>query len=129
MDRVNNLIRTIPDFPAPGILFKDFGPVFADSAASNTLRQELLNQVKHLPITKVLVLESRGYIFGCPLAHDLKAGIVPVRKEGRLPGECLTHTYDLEYKKGEVCQIQAGLLNSSDIILIHDDLIATGGTA
>ena len=103
MNHVTDLIRTIPDFPAPGIMFKDFGPVFADATANATLRSEILDQVKHLPITKVLVLESRGYIFGCPLALDLKAGIVPVRKAGHLPGECLTHKYDLEYRKGEVC--------------------------
>lgn len=129
MEHVNSLIRTCPDFPVKGINFRDFGPVFANSEATTTLRQALFNQVKHLPITKVLVLETRGYIFGCPLAHDLKAGIVPVRKAGKLPGECIELIYDLEYKKGEKCEIQAGLLNENDVVLIHDDLIATGGTA
>ncbi|KAH0577033.1 Adenine phosphoribosyltransferase [Spironucleus salmonicida] len=128
MERVKLLARDIPDFPTPGIMFKDFGPVFADYEACAQLRSALYAQVKHLPITKVLILETRGYLFGTLLAQDLKTGVVPVRKAGKLPGDTLQITYDLEYKKGEKCEIQAGLLGPSDIILIHDDLIATGGT-
>lgn len=128
MDHVKSLIREIPNFPAEGVMFKDFGPVFADAQAIATLRQELFNQVKDIPVTKVLVLESRGYIFGTTLAHDLRAGVVPVRKAGKLPGKCIELVYDLEYKQGEKCEIQDGLLNEQDIVLIHDDLIATGGT-
>lgn len=125
------LVRNIPDFPIPGILFRDFGPVFADNKAIPEIKEALLKELnkRNIKPTKVLGLESRGYILGTIIAEALNCGFVMLRKPGKLPGETYSVPFDLEYKQGETIEMQKGIISPNDIVLIHDDLLATGGTA
>ncbi|CAL6072465.1 Adenine_phosphoribosyltransferase [Hexamita inflata] len=123
-----SLIRNVPDFPIPGIIFKDFGPVFANGEAVKILVQKLKEKITVNP-TKIILLEARGYLLGSILAHELGCGFVLVRKPGKLPGETFSTNFDLEYKKGEGFEMQKGLLTPDDVVIIHDDVLATGGTA
>ena len=126
-----SLITVTPDFPIPGILFRDFGPLFADANAVHGIVNDMLAEIKKMKIkpTKLVLLESRGYIIGSILAHLLNAGIVTVRKPGKLPGKTYKVTFDVEYKQNECFELQDGLLSEDDCVLIHDDVLATGGTA
>lgn len=121
-------IRNVPDFPSPGIQFKDITPILA--------RADLVRQAVHLlvepwkaeNITKVIGIESRGFILGAMIAEALDAGFVPVRKEGKLPYTTIKETYDLEYGTDTI-EMHIDALSDGDRVLIHDDVIATGGTA
>jgi adenine phosphoribosyltransferase len=92
------------------------------------LANELISRIKVKP-TRVVILESRGYLLGTIMAYKLGVGFVVVRKQGKLPGDCYRTSFDLEYKKGEVFELQKGILREDDLVLIHDDVLATGGTA
>jgi len=121
-------IREIPDFPKKGINFKDITTLLKNSEAFNVVIKNVVEEFKNKNITKVIGLESRGFIFGGAIASQLNAGFVPVRKKGKLPGPTLSETYELEYGLDSV-EIHADALNKNDVVLIHDDLLATGGTA
>lgn len=128
--QVAQAIRNVPDFPAPGILFRDITPVLRDPAALKAATQLHLDALsgRRDAIDVIVGIESRGFLFGMLLAQALGVGFVPVRKPGKLPAETVEQRYALEY--GEDClQMHADALKSGDRVLIVDDLLATGGTA
>ena len=125
-----SLVRTIPGFPNPKIVFRDFLPVFADARGMNILIESLVDS---LPVSKdsfdlVAGLEARGFLFGPVLASRLNKGFVTVRKAGKLPPEVISESYSLEYGEAKI-EIEKGLIKPGQRVLIVDDLIATGGTA
>ncbi|MCK3686131.1 adenine phosphoribosyltransferase [Maribellus sp. YY47] len=121
-------IREIADYPKEGISFKDITTLFLNRDAMRYVTDSICDRFKDKGITKVVGLEARGFVFGGALANQLNAGFVPVRKRGKLPFDILQETYDLEYGS-DVVEMHADALTSDDVILIHDDLLATGGTA
>ena len=121
-------IRSIRDFPIKGIMFRDITTLLKDPEAVNETLRQLLDFTKGKKIDKVVGVESRGFIFGAMLANELKAGFVPIRKPGKLPAERETQTYQLEYGLDKI-EIHKDAITEGDTILIHDDLLATGGTA
>ncbi len=120
-------IREIPDFPIPGILFYDVTTLFKDPACLQELSDVMYEMYKDKGITKVVGIESRGFIMGPILATRLNAGFITIRKPGKLPAETLEESYDKEYGTDTV-QIHKDALNEDDVVLLHDDLLATGGT-
>ena len=120
-------IRTIPDYPKPGILFYDVTTLFKDPAALHTAADLLYDMYKDKGITKVAGIESRGFILGAILAERLGAGFVMVRKPGKLPAETIEISYEKEYGKDTI-QIHKDAIQPDDVVLMHDDLLATGGT-
>ena len=128
IDDVKHSIRNVPDFPKPGIMFKDLSTAFKDKDVLNFMCEEIYNYYRDKKITKVVGIESRGFILGSALAYKLKAGFVPLRKPGKLPAETYSKTYDLEYGT-DTLEIHKDAISPDDIVLIHDDLLATGGTA
>lgn len=120
-------IREIPDFPIPGILFYDVTTLFKEPAALQELSNTLYEMYKDKGITKVVGIESRGFIMGPILATRLGAGFVPIRKPGKLPAETIEESYEKEYGKDTV-QMHKDAINEDDVVLLHDDLLATGGT-
>ena len=125
---IENYIRDIQDFPKPGIGFKDITPLLAHPEASKKCLQLLLEGLKNQKIDKVVGVESRGFFFGTLLAQELNAGFVPVRKPKKLPFETISATYDLEYGT-DTLEIHIDAIQKGERILIHDDVLATGGTA
>ncbi len=121
-------IREIPDFPKPGIGFKDITTLLKDKDAYRFAVEEIHAAFSNKKITKVVSLESRGFIIGGALAFLLKAGFVPIRKAGKLPADTVSVGYELEYGFDSI-EIHKDALVPDDIVLIHDDLLATGGTA
>ena len=117
-------IREIPDFPIPGILFYDVTTLFKDAACLQELSDTMYEIYKDKGITKVVGIESRGFIMGPILATRLDAGFIPIRKPGKLPAETIE---DKEYGKDTI-QIHKDALDENDVVLLHDDLLATGGT-
>lgn len=124
---LRNTVRNIPDFPIPGIQFKDVTPLFNTKESLSTLTEVLLDEYKNKEITKVVGIESRGFIMGPIMALELGAGFVPIRKPGKLPAEVFEEEYQKEYGVDKI-QIHKDSLNEDDVVLIHDDLLATGGT-
>jgi adenine phosphoribosyltransferase len=122
------LIRDIPDFPKAGILFKDITPVVQDARAFRQVVDTMREYAQSKAPDAVIGIESRGFIFGAPLALDLGCGFVPVRKLGKLPGETLREEYALEYGSNTV-EMQKGAILPGQRVLLVDDLLATGGTA
>lgn len=120
-------IRQIPDFPIPGILFYDVTTLLKDSEALRELSDSLCEMYKDKGITKVVGIESRGFIMGPMLAARLGAGFVPIRKPGKLPADTIEESYTKEYGTDTI-QIHKDAINENDVVLIHDDLLATGGT-
>ena len=119
-------IREIPDFPIPGILFYDVTTLFKNPSALQELSDTLYEMYKDKGITKVVGIESRGFIMGPILATRLGAGFVPMRKPGKLPAETIEESYDKEYGKDTV-QIHKDAIEPDDVVLLHDDLLATSG--
>ena len=120
-------LREIPDFPIPGILFYDVTTLFKNAECLNEMLDSLYELYKDKGITKVVGIESRGFILGGALAAKLNAGFVMARKPGKLPAETIEETYAKEY--GTDCiQIHKDAISENDIVLLHDDLLATGGT-
>lgn len=128
LDKLYNKIRTIPDFPKPGIQFKDITPLLADNETLQITSELLTEPFKGKRVDVVAGLESRGFLFGLRLAQDLNSGFVPVRKPGKLPHKTLSHNYQLEYGT-DTLEIHEDAISRGDNVIIHDDLIATGGTA
>lgn len=121
-------LRTVPDFPVKGILFWDVTTLFKDPGAFGEVVERICDIYKDKGITKVAGIESRGFIAGAAVASRLGAGFVPVRKPGKLPADTVSATYDKEYGKDTI-EIHADAITPDDVVLIHDDLLATGGTA
>jgi adenine phosphoribosyltransferase len=126
---IDDLIRDIPDFPKPGIVFKDITPILADAKAMALINEGLAAPYAALeqPVTKVLGIESRGFIFGTPLAARLGCGFVPVRKPGKLPWKTVSESYALEYGE-DTLELHEDAIEKGERIVIVDDLLATGGT-
>jgi adenine phosphoribosyltransferase len=121
-------IRTIPDYPKPGILFRDITTLLGDARAFRRAVDELVQPFAGMKIDRVAGIEARGFILGGAVAHQLSAGFAPVRKKGKLPAETLRQTYALEYGQDEV-EIHVDAFRPGETVLLVDDLIATGGTA
>ncbi|ONK15710.1 adenine phosphoribosyltransferase [Streptomyces sp. MP131-18] len=121
-------IRDVPDYPRPGIVFKDITPLLADPEAFSALTDELAAFCRRHGATKVVGLEARGFILAAPVAVRAGLGFVPVRKAGKLPGATLSQAYELEYGSAEM-EIHAEDLTADDRVLVIDDVLATGGTA
>ncbi|RED93866.1 adenine phosphoribosyltransferase [Marinoscillum furvescens] len=126
--KLEQTIRDIPDFPKPGIVFKDITPVLANPEISKAVSEAFLNYWKKAQIDVIVGIESRGFMYGLPLAQGLDVPFVPVRKVGKLPYTTIRHSYDLEYGSAEV-EIHTDAIAPGQRVLIHDDLLATGGTA
>jgi adenine phosphoribosyltransferase len=125
---LRKFIRNIKDFPKAGIMFRDITTILKNPEAMQKTFESLYESVKDLKIDKVVGIESRGFIFGALLAQKLNAGFIPIRKPGKLPAETLTETYDLEYGTDSI-QIHKDAILPGEKVLLHDDLLATGGTA
>jgi adenine phosphoribosyltransferase len=125
--RLEPLIREIPDFPKPGILFRDITPLLADAAGLALAVELMANPYRKSHIDLVVGAESRGFIFGTAIAQSLNAGFVPVRKPGKLPHSKMSKTYALEYGNDSL-EMHADALHGEHRVLMVDDLLATGGT-
>ncbi|MBI1418996.1 MAG: adenine phosphoribosyltransferase [Limimaricola sp.] len=128
MKTVKDYIRTIPDFPHPGIMFRDVTTLFGDPRGFRIAVDQLLHPYTGAAIDKVIGLEARGFILGGAVAHQLGKGFVPIRKKGKLPGRTLSQAYALEYGEA-VMEIHDDALQPGEKVLVVDDLLATGGTA
>jgi adenine phosphoribosyltransferase len=126
-DTIKKLIRDVPDFPKPGIVFKDITPLLKDPAGFAAMAELMAAPFKGKGITKVLGVESRGFLLCAPVAIALGAGIVPVRKKGKLPWKTISASYALEYGT-DTLEIHADALEKGEKVLIVDDVLATGGT-
>jgi adenine phosphoribosyltransferase len=125
--QIESLIRAIPDFPIPGILFRDITPLLADRAGFKATIDLFVEQYKNARVEAVVGIEARGYMLGAPVAYALGAGFVPVRKPGKLPGEKFSEEYALEYGTNTL-EIHADAVGHGHRVLVVDDLLATGGT-
>ncbi|MFD9797106.1 adenine phosphoribosyltransferase [Streptomyces sp. NPDC059070] len=121
-------IRDVPDYPKPGVLFKDITPLLADPAAFRALTEELAALCVRHGATKIVGLEARGFILAAPVAVHAGIGFIPVRKAGKLPGATLSQAYELEYGTAEI-EVHAEDLAAGDRVMVIDDVLATGGTA
>ena len=128
MNHIKDRIRTIPNFPKPGVMFRDITTLLNDPYGFRKVVDELVQPYAGQPITKVAGIEARGFILGGAVAHQLSVGFVPVRKKGKLPWETISAKYQLEYGFDQV-EIHADAVKKGDRVLIVDDLVATGGTA
>ena len=127
IETLTKAVRNIPDFPIPGIQFKDITTLFQSSEYLNELSGILFNTYRNKGITKVVGIESRGFFMGPATAIKLNAGFVPIRKPGKLPYKVIEETYTKEYGTDAI-QIHEDALDENDVVLLHDDLLATGGT-
>jgi adenine phosphoribosyltransferase len=125
--KLTDYIRGIPDFPKPGILFRDITPLLASPAAFRQAVGELADHFRQAGIDVVAAAEARGFLFAAPLALELDAALVPIRKPGKLPHETLSFTYELEYGT-DTLEMHADAIPSGANVLVVDDLLATGGT-
>ena len=126
-EEVKNSIRNVPDFPIPGIQFKDITTALAKPECLKWMRNEIVARYKDLGITQVVGIESRGFILAPAVAMEIGAGFVPIRKHNKLPAETIEVSYDKEYGT-DVIQIHKDALAPGDVVLIHDDILATGGS-
>lgn len=125
---LHSVIRTVPDFPKKGIMFRDITTLFKDYKALTSVAAALTAEITDLGISKVAGIDARGFVFGGIMAQALHAGFVPIRKKGKLPADVYSESYDLEY--GTDClEIHKDAITSGEKVLLHDDLLATGGTA
>jgi adenine phosphoribosyltransferase len=125
---LKDYIRDIPDFPKPGILFRDITPLLDNPEANKQATLSLIDLAKDLKIDKVIGIESRGFFFGTLIAEKLNAGFVPVRKPNKLPFDILSQEFQLEYGTDRL-EIHKDAISKGDRVLVHDDVLATGGTA
>ena len=128
LDQVRALVRDVPDFPQQGILFKDLTPVLGDAAAYRAVIDELAARLRGKSFQRIVAIESRGFLFGAPLADRLGIGIAPVRKLGKLPYKTERVQYALEYGTG-ILEAHVDAVKPGEKVAIVDDLLATGGTA
>ena len=127
-ERIKQAIRNVPDFPKPGINFKDITPILMDHQLSVDIAEHMVEQMDDWNIDAVVGVESRGFLFGMMVATGLRVPFIPVRKAGKLPYETVSHAYELEYGQAEV-EMHVDAVTSGMNVLVHDDLLATGGTA
>lgn len=127
-DKIRAAIRDVVDFPKEGIVFKDITPIMLDAALSNEIVESLYQQFKDQNITKIAGIESRGFLFGYPLAMRLGIPFIMIRKAGKLPYHKISHSYDLEYGSATI-EMHVDAVQEGERVLIHDDLLATGGSA
>ncbi len=128
MNNLKQYVRSIPDFPKPGIMFRDITTLLNSPEGLSLAINALHDQAKGKGITRVVGIESRGFILGGALAQKLGCGFVPVRKPGKLPAAKISETYSLEYGTDTI-EIHQDAIKEGDVVLLHDDLLATGGTA
>lgn len=128
IDKIKDAIRDVPDFPKPGILFKDITPIFHDQLLCNNIIAEFADAYKHQKIDAIIGVESRGFLFGFALANKLNIPFILVRKAGKLPYKTISHEYNLEYGSAKV-EMHEDEIQPGWNVIIHDDLLATGGTA
>ncbi|RZL32052.1 MAG: adenine phosphoribosyltransferase, partial [Pedobacter sp.] len=126
-DKIKQTLRDVADFPKPGIIFKDITPVLKDAALCKEITEALAQQLKEVKIDVVAGIESRGFLFGLALAQALNVPFVPIRKAGKLPYKTIKQSYDLEYGSATL-EVHEDAFTSGQNVLIHDDLLATGGT-
>ena len=126
--KLAKVIRDVPDFPSPGILFKDITPIFLDAKLCTEIVNELAKKVEKLKLDAIVGIESRGFFFGIMLANKLNLPFIPIRKKGKLPYKTVSYSYDLEYGSAEI-EMHQEVIQKNWNVLIHDDLLATGGTA
>jgi len=126
-EQLKTYIRNVPDFPKPGVMFKDITPLLRSPEALDAACRLLAEPFRDAGVTAVAAIESRGFIFGSVVARNLNAGFVPIRKPGKLPGARRRHEYALEYGT-DVLEILDDALNAADRVLVVDDVLATGGT-
>lgn len=126
-EELKSTVRNIPDFPIPGIQFKDVTPLFLTPERLSSVADNITSMYAEKGITKVVGIESRGFIMGPIVALQLQAGFVPIRKPGKLPADVIEEQYEKEYGTDAI-QIHTDALNTDDVVLLHDDLLATGGT-
>ena len=127
-ERVDKAIRTIPNFPKKGIMFKDITPILENANLSSDIVDELVKQCADVKIDAIAGVESRGFLFGFSMAMKLGVPFVMIRKKGKLPAKTISHKYDLEYGSAEI-EMHVDSIEKGMHVLIHDDLLATGGTA
>ena len=125
--KIEEFIRDVPDFPKPGIVFKDITPLLGDIEALRLCIKQLADPYRNSGVELVTGVESRGFIFGSMLADELGVGFVPIRKPGKLPAETISESYELEYGTDTI-EIHADAISPGQKVLMADDLIATGGT-
>jgi adenine phosphoribosyltransferase len=128
LEQIKDLIRDVPDFPEPGIVFKDITPVLADPIAFSTIVDLIVVHFGRGNVDKVVGIEARGFILAAPVAYHFGAGLVPVRKKGKLPAETLDEEYALEYGTSSL-EIHKDAVKPGERVLVVDDVLATGGTA
>lgn len=126
--KLKEVIRDVHNFPKPGIIFKDITPILLDPQLTRDIIDEMASQVKSLQLDAIVGIESRGFWFGIMLANKLDIPFIPIRKKGKLPYKTISYSYDLEYGSAEI-EIHEDEIKDGWNILIHDDLLATGGTA
>jgi len=127
-EQLKAVIRNVPDFPKPGILFKDISTIMLNPAVSNAVLDHLVEKYQHAGLDAIAGIESRGFLFGYPLAMRLGLPFILIRKEGKLPYDKIKHAYALEYGEA-VIEMHTDAIEKGQRVLIHDDLLATGGSA
>ena len=128
LDKVKSFIRDVPDFPKPGIVFKDITPILANNELFRTSVDVFLEHCRDKQIDKIVGIDARGFLFGAAVAYELRVGFVPIRKRGKLPYKTESATYSLEYGEAEMEMHVDGIAPGERIVLV-DDLLATGGTS
>ncbi len=127
-DKLDKAIRNVPDFPKEGINFKDITPLLMNKSLTDEIINAFVNKLSEVKLDAIVGIESRGFLFGFLLANKMGIPFIPIRKVGKLPGETLKYKYDLEYGSAEV-EIHKNDIQKDWNVLVHDDLLATGGTA
>lgn len=127
LEKVKSVIRDVADFPVKGVVFKDLTTAFKNPDALRIIGSALKNKYRNLGVTKVVGIESRGFIGASILAYELNAGFVPVRKPGKLPADTLQKSYQKEYGTDTI-EIHRDAITPDDVVVLHDDVLATGGT-
>lgn len=126
-DYIKSVIRTVPDWPQPGVNFRDITPVLQNSSAFRKLIDSFVHRYQDMHLDAIAAIDARGFIIGAPVAYELGCSFVPVRKKGKLPFKTISETYTLEYGEASV-ELHSDAFRANDRILLMDDLIATGGT-
>ena len=127
-EKIKSVIRDVPDFPKPGIVFKDITPILLKPELCQEIIDEMKNKIQDWNVDAIAGVESRGFIFGLPLSIALNVPFIMIRKKGKLPFHTVSHKYDLEYGSAEI-EVHVDAIEKGQNIVVHDDLLATGGTA